>query len=84
MVIAYYMKVNRESFKSAIKFVKNIRPTICPNLGFELQLKKYETELGIGTNNNKAQKEARDSNDKNFQLEKKYKSSMTVSEEKQK
>lgn len=26
----------------ALKFVKSKRPQICPNLGFELQLKAYE------------------------------------------
>ena len=35
-------------FGSAIKYVRKIRPNICPNLGFELQLKKYQDTLGLG------------------------------------
>ena len=46
-MIAYCMKKNRLKFKNAIQYVRNIRPNICPNLGFELQLKKYEAELGL-------------------------------------
>jgi hypothetical protein len=30
------------NFKDALKLCKNKRPQICPNLGFELQLKEYE------------------------------------------
>ena len=30
------------SFKEALKYCKDKRPQICPNLGFELQLKEYE------------------------------------------
>jgi len=35
------MKKNKIGFKDAIGIVKNKRPGICPNLGFEMQLKKY-------------------------------------------
>lgn len=45
MVIAYLMKKNRIGFKEAIQNVRSQRKQVCPNLGFELQLKKYETEL---------------------------------------
>ena len=34
------------SFKAAIQFVRKYRSGVCPNLGFELQLKEYEKELG--------------------------------------
>jgi hypothetical protein len=30
------------TFLQALKFLKSKRPQICPNLGFELQLKAYE------------------------------------------
>ena len=36
------MKKNQMTFKSAIQLVKKHRNGICPNLGFELQLKQYE------------------------------------------
>jgi hypothetical protein len=41
------MKKFRSTFSNAIKFVRGIRSKICPNLGFELQLKKYQERLGI-------------------------------------
>lgn len=47
LVIAYYMKKYEAQFSQAIKFVKKIRPNVCPNLGFELQLKKYQEDLGL-------------------------------------
>jgi len=45
LVIAYYMKKYKSAFSPAIKFVRNCRPNICPNLGFELQLKNYQQIL---------------------------------------
>jgi hypothetical protein len=39
------MKKNSWSFKEAIGFVRKSRPEVCPNLGFEMQLKKYEREI---------------------------------------
>ena len=46
MVIAYYMKKYDPHFMNALRFVRKIRPSVCPNLGFELQLKKYQEKLG--------------------------------------
>jgi hypothetical protein len=34
-------------FSHALKFVRKIRPAVCPNLGFELQLKKYQERLAL-------------------------------------
>jgi len=39
------MKKNSWSFKEAIQFVRQSRPGVCPNLGFERQLKEYEQHL---------------------------------------
>lgn len=39
------MKKNRWAFRRAIDFVRKKRPCVCPNLGFEMQLKAYEKEL---------------------------------------
>jgi hypothetical protein len=36
------MKKYQVLFATAFKHIKKIRPAICPNLGFELQLKKYQ------------------------------------------
>jgi hypothetical protein len=35
------MKKNKWSFKEAVKFVRDKRPIILPNLGFERQLKEF-------------------------------------------
>lgn len=45
LVIAYYMKKYSLAFAPAIKHVRSCRNNICPNLGFELQLKHYQTLL---------------------------------------
>ena len=45
LVIAYYMKKFKTTFAPAIKHVRSCRPNICPNLGFELQLKHYQDVL---------------------------------------
>jgi|688.fasta_scaffold557811_1 hypothetical protein len=42
LVIAYLIKYKGMSFLHALRFVKSKRPQVCPNLGFELQLKAYE------------------------------------------
>ena len=39
------MKKYNWPFKKAIKFVRDKRPIVLPNLGFERQLKQYETLL---------------------------------------
>lgn len=39
------MKKFNSTFKNAIGYVKKIKPNICPNLGFELQLKNYQNVL---------------------------------------
>jgi hypothetical protein len=39
------MKKYDSIFANALKTVKKIRPSVCPNLGFELQLKKYQQKL---------------------------------------
>jgi protein-tyrosine phosphatase len=45
LVIAYIMKKKCMGFKDAISFVRQARPNVCPNLGFERQLKEYEISL---------------------------------------
>lgn len=45
LVIAYLMKRKNCGFKEAIAFVRQARPNVCPNLGFERQLKEYELFL---------------------------------------
>lgn len=39
------MRKNQWPFRKAIDFVRKRRPCVCPNLGFEMQLKTYEREL---------------------------------------
>lgn len=41
-MIAYLIKFKGMGFLQALKFLKTKRPQVCPNLGFELQLKSYE------------------------------------------
>lgn len=41
------MKKHSSTFKSAITQIRRIKPNICPNLGFELQLKNYQEKLGL-------------------------------------
>jgi hypothetical protein len=36
------MRKNQMGFKAAIALLKSKRAEVCPNLGFEMQLKKYE------------------------------------------
>lgn len=39
------MKKFKWAFREAIQLVKQKRPVVCPNLGFEMQLKHYEKQL---------------------------------------
>lgn len=41
LVIAYLIKYKHMTFHDALKLLKSKRPQVCPNLGFELQLKSY-------------------------------------------
>jgi protein-tyrosine phosphatase len=41
-VIAYLMYSEKLAFKEAAAAVKEVRPVICPNPGFVLQLKEWE------------------------------------------
>lgn len=45
LVIAFLMRKNQIGFKPAINIVRSKRVGVCPNLGFEMQLKKYESEV---------------------------------------
>ena len=45
LVIAYIMKKKKMSFREAIRIVRKKRKNVCPNLGFERQLKEYEKEI---------------------------------------
>lgn len=42
------MKKYNSSFKNAIQHVRKIKPNVCPNLGFQLQLKNYQNNLNLG------------------------------------
>ena len=42
IVIAYLIKYKGMTFLQALKYLKSKRPQVCPNLGFQLQLKNYE------------------------------------------
>ena len=39
------MKHDRMSFKQALEYVRSKRAVVCPNYGFQNELKKYETIL---------------------------------------
>jgi hypothetical protein len=39
------MKKYDTLFINALKHVRKIRSNVCPNLGFEMQLKKYQDKL---------------------------------------
>ena len=41
------MKKYDSVFSNALKYVRKMRPNVCPNLGFELQLKKYQEKLAV-------------------------------------
>ena len=45
MVIAYLMKSQKLTYDDAIAKVRSIRPCVCPNIGFERQIKKYIGEM---------------------------------------
>ena len=40
--MAYLISKHKMSFIEALKFVKDKRSGVCPNLGFEMQLKSYD------------------------------------------
>ena len=42
IVIAYLIKYKGMGFSQALKFLKTKRAQVCPNLGFQLQLKNYQ------------------------------------------
>ena len=44
-IIAYLMRENKIGFNEAFNFVKKRRSVICPNYGFQRQLKQFEREL---------------------------------------
>ena len=48
------MKKYNQSFKNAIGAVKKIKPNVCPNLGFELQLKTYQNSLNVESEDRKS------------------------------
>lgn len=41
------MKKYGSTFKNAITHIRKIKPNVCPNLGFELQLKNYQNLLNL-------------------------------------
>jgi hypothetical protein len=41
------MKKYSKTFKTAFSYVKKIKSNVCPNLGFEMQLKNYQKNLNI-------------------------------------
>lgn len=43
------MKENSMNLNQAFKLVFDQRPIIYPNYGFQLQLKKYEVEIGLSS-----------------------------------
>ena len=45
IVIAYLMKKNNWNFDKSFNFVKEIRGCVCPNSGFQKQLREYEQFL---------------------------------------
>lgn len=49
IVIAYLMIDKKMKFQEAYEFVKKRRPVICPNPGFQAQLKKIEELLAKKT-----------------------------------
>ncbi|KAL4487889.1 hypothetical protein ABPG72_022749 [Tetrahymena utriculariae] len=46
-VIAYLMRKNNTSLRETMNYVRSKRKVICPNFGFERQLKQFEHHLGI-------------------------------------
>ena len=45
LCIAYFMKYHKMSREDAYQFVRQKRPIICPNPGFNMQLRDYEAKL---------------------------------------
>jgi len=46
------MKKYDAMFINALKHVRKIRSNVCPNLGFEMQLKKYQEKLSKDSDKN--------------------------------
>ena len=44
-MIAYLIRSRKIGFREAIGIVRAKRKSICPNLGFERQLKQYEKDI---------------------------------------
>ena len=47
IVLGYLMHKNKWTFIEAQKYLKDIRPNICPNSGFKKQLEKFEKTLNL-------------------------------------
>jgi tetratricopeptide (TPR) repeat protein len=47
MVVAYLMKSQNLTYDDAVAKARSIRPCVCPNIGFERQIKKYFGEISI-------------------------------------
>ena len=60
------MKHDRMSFKQALEYVRSKRAVVCPNYGFQNELKKYETTL-----KKSAKEQVADQNEAKFGSEKK-------------
>jgi hypothetical protein len=67
------MKKQQISFANAFIRIKTIRKIICPNLGFELQLKKYQESIGLANQESsiKSNKKKDDGNAKKEEKDKK-------------
>ena len=46
-LIAYYIKYRGMSYEEALSLLRNKRPIVYPNSGFQEQLKRFENELKI-------------------------------------
>jgi len=55
IVISYVMKVKKIDYSDAYLLVKTARPIISPNMGFQMQLKKWH-ELGYTMNEDEMKK----------------------------
>lgn len=55
LVVAYFMHNYRITLQQAIKLVKAKRSCISPNFGFMLQLKEFEKQLTLETNNDQSE-----------------------------
>ena len=60
------MKKFKTNFAPAIKHVRSCRPNICPNLGFELQLKHYQEVLSLAEKKSASKQEQERERPKQF------------------